>query len=140
MEKEERMKIAMNEVEMRDIVERAGGMYVGLQERSGKSDLLMWNDPVTKSTLTIPVDKEISVETVKNHMVEKRSSKRKVRASVQSAVDELKADMDKLETDIINFADIMWWLEKGGKMHGVEEWEYEDVAKGLESKGVRIKY
>lgn len=128
----------MNEIEMRRIVEEAGGIWAGIQERFGYgSDLILWHDPVTHNTLELAIE-DFSPEAVKKHMMEKKFSKRK--ASVETAVAKLKDDMDRLETDIIQFKDIKWWCEKNGKEYGINDYEWEDVAKGLESKGVRVKY
>lgn len=66
----------MTEQELTDIVEKAGGIYVGIQELT--RDLLLYTDPDTETSIAYYIDElqhlseEQQVEVLKEHLLERR--------------------------------------------------------------------
>ncbi len=58
----------------------------------------------------------------------------KIKASVISAVENLKRDLDGLQTTVISYTDILKWIESNGGKHGVSRGDTETVADLLTHK------
>ena len=136
----EMLRVSMSEAQLKHIVEMGGGEWLGLATKpEAPRDLVYFNDPVTHGTLVLAPDR-VTVENVRNHLKEKRWSCKAVKASLVSAVETLKKDMDALQTNIISFKDILWWCEQHGSDHSISRYDAEAVADMLEGKGIRVKY
>jgi len=64
----------------------------------------------------------------------------KIKASVVSATEKLKKDLDLLETNVIGFNDIQVWCDKHGSMHYITRNDAERIADLLTNQGVRVVY
>jgi len=65
----------------------------------------------------------------------KKESKQKIKASIISAVEEIKWDLDKLQTNSIGFDDILKWIDRVGHFnHHISRADAEDVSNLLIQK------
>jgi hypothetical protein len=58
----------------------------------------------------------------------------KIKASVISAVEYIKRDLDGLQTSSISYKDILTWIDRHGEKHGISHVEAETVADLLAHK------
>ncbi len=59
----------------------------------------------------------------------KKESKQKIKASIISAVEEIKWDLDKLQTNVIGFEDILKWIDRVGHFnHHISRGDGEAIA------------
>jgi len=59
----------------------------------------------------------------------KKESKQKIKASIISAVEEIKRDLDKLQTNAIGFEDILKWIDRVGHFnHHISRGDGEAIA------------
>jgi hypothetical protein len=61
-----------------EMIERAGGRYIGLQEFPGQSPLALFNDPETETTLSMD-SRSITVDIIRQRIAESRRRYREAR-------------------------------------------------------------
>jgi len=73
----------------RQVIEQAGGQYIGIQEMPKGEALISYNDPQTGSTLMTKIS-EANVENVKNHIAESRNKFAQAETKQEATQQEIK--------------------------------------------------
>lgn len=80
------------------------------------------------------IDREETMKEEYDEEMRKRKESFKIKASVISAVEDLKRDLDGLQTTVISYTDILKWIDSSGGKHGISRADAETIADLLAHK------